>query len=402
MVTDSRTEKLYLADPYASSFEATVLNLDKDPQGRLFAVLDRTLFYPESGGQPSDRGSLGSAAVVDVQEDAAGGVRHYIDSPLPVGHLEGVIDRVRRFDHMQQHTGQHVLSRSFIEVAKLYTVSFHLGEDVCTIDLDGPAPNDEAVARTEWLANSIIWENRPVLVRTGTPDQMKDEALRKAIPEGVTEVRLVEVEGFDTIGCCGTHVRRTGELGVIKVLKTEKTKGVYRAHFLVGRRAFADFAKKHDVVRNLANRFTTAVDALEDKMEKLHAETQRLRKDGQRIAKKLAVYEAERLLNGAAPHGDRVYVVEVFPDADEEFIRLVGAQLKSKPGTVSLLATGDGRVVCNAADGVAVDLPSVAVTRAKTLGGGGGGKGGFATVRLPAGVSPSEFLRLVFEDLRNG
>jgi alanyl-tRNA synthetase len=401
MVTDARTEKLYLADPYASSFEATVLSCETDAKGRLCAILDRTHFYPESGGQPSDRGTLGGAAVVDVQEGEAGAVRHFIDRPLQVGRVAGVIDRERRFDHMQQHTGQHVLSRSFIEVGKLVTVSFHLGDEICTIDLDGPAPNDEIVSKVEMLANSIIWENRPVLVRTGTHAQMEGEALRKAVPLGVSEVRLVEVEGFDTIGCCGTHVRRTGEIGVIKVLKYEKTKGVYRAHFLAGKRAFSDFAKKHDIVKNLANRFTTAADALEDKIEKLHSESQRLRKDGQKLLKKLAVYEAERLHAGASRHGDRIYVVEVVPDADEEFLRIVGSHLKSKAGTVSLLATDAGEVVCNAADDVAVDLPSIAVARAKALGGGGGGRGGFATVRLPEKVSPSDFLRAVYEDLRN-
>ena len=138
MVTDSRTEKLYLADPYASSFEATVLAQDKDSTGRLFAVLDRTHFYPESGGQPSDRGTLAESAVIDVQEDETGTVRHYLDTPLTGAQVQGLIDRARRFDHMQQHTGQHVLSRSFIEVGQLFTVSFHLGDDVCTIDLDGP------------------------------------------------------------------------------------------------------------------------------------------------------------------------------------------------------------------------------------------------------------------------
>jgi len=401
MMKDARTEKLYLDDPYTAVFDARVLSCENDERGRPVATLDRTYLYPESGGQPSDRGSIAGIAVVDVQEDENGVVRHYLASPVKAGSAECRVDWDRRFGHMQQHTGQHVLSRSFIETGKLVTASFHLGEEVCTIDLDGPALDDEIVERTELLANTVIWENRPVIVRTRSPVEIEAETLRKALPEGVTEVRLVEVEGFDTVGCCGTHVRRSGELGVIKILKYEKTKGHYRVYFVTGKRAYRDLSRKHDILKRLGNRFTTAADALEEKLEKLVNEKERLRKDWQRLSKRLAGYEAETLHATGERLGERVYVAEVVAGADEEYIRLLGAHLKTKKGTVSLLATEGGAVVCNASDDVAVDLCSIAIPRAKNHGGGGGGKGGFATVRLPAGESPADFLLELVEAVKN-
>jgi len=401
MTTDARTEKLYLSDPYTTVFEARILSCENDDLGRPVALLDRTYFYPESGGQPSDRGSIAGVAVADVQEDEAGSVRHYLAGPVPPGTAECRVDWDRRFDHMQQHTGQHVLSRAFIEAGKLVTISFHLGDEICTIDLDGPDMNDEVVEKAELLANRMVWEDRAVSVRTLAPAEVEKEKLRKALPEGVTEVRLVEVEGFDTVGCCGTHVRRAGELGLIKVLKYEKTKGHYRAHFVSGKRAYRDFSKKHDILKRLGNRFTTSSDAIEEKLEKLQAEKDRLRKESQRLAKKLAGYEADALHAAGERRGGRVYVAQVLPGDDEEYVRLVGSLLKAKKETVSVLGTDGGAVVCNASDDTAVDLCSIAVARAKALGGGGGGKGGFATVRLPAGASPSDFVRDVVEAVKN-
>jgi alanyl-tRNA synthetase len=402
MDKDTRTERLYLKDSYATSFKASLLSCEKDENGRIVAVLDRTCFYPESGGQPSDRGTIAGVGVIDVWEDDSGAVYHQLDGSLEPGEVECRIDWDRRFDHMQQHTGQHVLSRSFIDVCGKETVSFHLGEDICTIDLDGKAASDEDIEKAEALANSILWENRGVLVRTGPPGDMPDSSLRKSLPEGVDEVRLVEIDGFDTVGCCGTHVRRAGELGIVKVLKREKAKGADRIFFVVGKRAFYDLSAKHDITKRLAKRFTTSVESLEDKIDKLASENQRFRKDAQKSAKKLAGFEAERLRGEAIQSGDRRYVVEVVADASEEFLRHVASHLKSTPDTVGLLGSGDGLVICVASAGIDIDFTGPVVERAKSVGGSGGGKGSFATARLPESVAPSRFLQEVFEDVRDG
>jgi alanyl-tRNA synthetase len=401
MTSTARTEKLFLADPYAVAFEATVLSCERTPDGRIAAVLDRTLFYPESGGQPSDRGIVGGVDVVDVQEDESGTVWHYLAAAVEKGRVECRVDWDRRFDHMQQHTGQHILSRAFIEVGKLETVSFHLGEEICTIDLAGPGPGDDVIEKAERLANAVIWENRAVAVRNVSQDGIDVASLRKALPEGVTEVRLVDVDGFDTIGCCGTHVRSAGEIGLIKVLKHEKTKGVYRVYFVSGKRAYEDFAAKHEIVKRLANRFTTSIDALEEKMEKLQAESQRLRKDSQRLSRKLVAFEADGFRQKGVRRGERLYVVEVLAEADEQYLRALGSQLTSEKGTVSLLGSKEGLVVCSASQDVDVDFSKAVVERAKSRGGNGGGKGRFAMVRLPAGVQAGEFLESVLHDIEN-
>ena len=401
MATNPRTEKLFLSDPYVCLFEATVLSCATSHDGRIAAVLDKTYFYPESGGQPADRGTLGGVEVIDVREDETGVVLHLLSAPVGTGRVECRVDWDRRFDHMQQHTGQHILSRAFIEIGKLDTVSFHLGEEICTIDLEGPAPGDEIIGRSERLANSVIWENRAVVIRTVPHAGTGEAPLRKSLPEGVSEVRLVEVEGFDTVGCCGTHVGHAGEIGIIKILKHEKTKGVHRVYFLAGKRAYEDFTKKHDVVKRLANRFTTSVDAVEEKVGKIDQESQRLRKDCQRLSKRLSVFEAEILRGKGSRHGGRLFVVEVVPEADEPYLRALGAQLVAEKGTVSLLGSRDGIVVCSASPDVAVEVAAAVVDRARTLGGAGGGKGRFAMARLPASVRPEEFLQQVFEVIKN-
>ena len=401
MNKNTRTEKLYLTNSYTASFQTSVLSCDTDEKGRLVAVLDKTHFYPDSGGQPSDRGSIGGVSVLDVWEDDSENVYHEVEGPVAPGPVECQVDWDRRFDHMQQHTGQHILSRAFIEVAGLDTVSFHLGEETCTIDLEGGAVNDDVAASAEAMANAIVWENRDVLVNLLSPDELTDGLLRKSLPDGVDEVRLVEVAGFDTCGCCGTHVKSAGELGLIKVLKLEKAKGANRVHFVVGKRAFADFVKKHEIVKQLANRFTTSVESVEGKIEKLNTEHQRLRKDSQKTAKKLAELEAGRLHADSKRVGDRVYVVELIPDASEEYLRFIASNLKSYKNTISLLGTKEGLIVCNASKDIDIDLAAAVVEKAKGLGGSGGGKGGFATARLPSDVSPEEFLGQIREDIRN-
>jgi alanyl-tRNA synthetase len=395
------TEKLYLKTPYTAVFQALLISCHRDAEGRPAAVLDKTYFYPESGGQPSDRGTIAGFDVVDVREDESGTVYHVLSGEPAPGEVDCKIDWVRRFDHMQQHTGQHILSRAFIDTGGLETISFHLGDDSCTIDLAGGRLDEENLRTAEQLANAVIWDNREVHVVTGTPEEINTEMLRKSPPQGVSEVRLVEIDGFDTNACCGTHVRRTGELGMIKILKFEKAKGAYRVHFEVGKRAYDDFVMKHEVVKRLAGRFTTAVENIEENIEKLRSENQRIKKESQKLAKQLAADQADRLHMMGRSIGELVFVVELVVEKNEEKLRLLASCLKSKENTVSLLGTEDGLVMCNAPAGAGIDFAASVVDRAKSLGGSGGGKGGFATARLPASVPVMEFLEKVFDDVKS-
>ena len=371
------TQKLYLDHSYDTVFEANVESTRPAQPGVSAIVLDRTLFYPESGGQLSDRGTLGGVDVIDVQENGDV-VEHLVKGEVStVAPLRGAVDWPLRFDHMQQHTGQHILSRAFIKTDKLDTVGFHMGDETCTIDLDGPSPDAAAIARAEDLSNQIINENRPIDIKTMPIEQVDMSELRRKVPEGVTMARIVTVRDFDVIPCCGTHVKSTGELGMIKVLKTEKVRNFHRIHFKVGVRAFADYRDKHAVLQELSQRLTTAPLDVNAKVERLVDDSRAADKRLKNLVQRLAATEAQRLLGESA--GARVIVHR---EADAALARALATEMQKAPGTIALISADDGSVVCVSSHELGVDLAAPASALAKELGGSGGGKGGFAQIKL--------------------
>jgi len=371
------TQKLYLDHSYDTVFEANVESTRPAQPGVSAIVLDRTLFYPESGGQLSDRGTLGGGDVIDVQENGDV-VEHLVKGEVStVAPLRGAVDWPMRFDHMQQHTGQHILSRAFIKTDKLDTVGFHMGDETCTIDLDGPSPDAAAIARAEDLSNQIINENRPIDIKTMPIEQVDMSELRRKVPEGVTMARIVTVRDFDVIPCCGTHVKSTGELGMIKVLKTEKVRNFHRIHFKVGVRAFADYRDKHAVLQELSQRLTTAPLDVNAKVERLVEDSRAADKRLKNLVQRLAATEAQRLLSESA--GARVIVHR---EADAALARALATEMQKAPGTVALISADDGSVVCVSSHELGIDLATPASALARELGGSGGGKGGFAQIKL--------------------
>jgi len=378
------TRKLYLDQSYDTAFEAAVLSSSTLADGRQALVLDRTLFYPESGGQLPDHGTLGLARVVDVQEGDDETVIHTLaGGDAPAGTVRGEVDWARRFDHMQQHTGQHVLSRAFIQAAGLHTVSFHMGDDVCTIDLDGSGFDESAVRRAEDVANRIVEENRPLDIVSIPVAELDVAELRRKVPEGVTIARIVSVRDFDSIPCCGTHVRSTGELGLVKVLKSEKVKQQQRVHFKVGARALQDYREKHALLQGLAGRLTTAIPDVGPKVERLLDDAQAASKRMKVLTQRLVAAEAPRLASGARAVGSAR--VLVFREGDAAYARALATEFQSVPGLVAIVAAEDGTVVVAGARDVAVDLATGVSAIARQLGGSGGGKGAFAQLKLDAG-----------------
>jgi alanyl-tRNA synthetase len=380
------TQKLYLDRSYDTAFEARVLSVRPLPGGARAVVLDRTLFYPESGGQLPDAGELGGARVTDVQETGDEEVLHTVAGEVPDGTtVRGSVDWERRFDHMQQHTGQHVLSRAFIETAGLNTVSFHMGEDTCTIDLEGAGFDEAVVRRAEDVANRVIEENRPVDIVTVPVEALDAADLRRKVPAGVREARIVSVRDFDRIPCCGTHVRATGELGLVKVLRGEKVKSFQRVHFKAGLRALADYREKHAILAGLANRLTTAPSDVPAKVERMAGDAQAAAKREKAMVQRLAALEKSRLLPGAVPAGEHRIVVH--RDADAALARALATEFQAEAGVVAILGAADGSVVCATGRGVQLDLAAGVSALARELGGSGGGKGGFAQLRVdPARV----------------
>ena len=311
------TTRLYYSDSSLCQFHATIAEAGTLPDGRAFVVLDRTAFYPTSGGQPHDIGRLGDAAVLDVldrDEDAA--VLHVLDRALAPGvDVTGEIDQARRLDHIQQHSGQHVLSAAFVHACAAPTVSFHLGADVSTIDLTATL-EAEAIARAENEANRIVHENRPVGVRYASAEEAAALPLRKEPKRGGT-LRLVDIENWDLSACGGTHVSRTGSIGGIVVTGWERYKGGTRVGFACGLRAVRHHRIMRDVVADATRALSVQRGEVVEAVRRLQAESRDARQQARTLGESLAKYEAQELAASAEDvAGRRVVIRAVERDAN--------------------------------------------------------------------------------------
>lgn len=331
------TQRLFDEDPFLREFEATVLDA-REEKGSPHAALDRSAFYPGGGGQPPDRGALGEARVQDVEE-RDGVIWHALDRPLaPGGTVRGTIDWPRRFDHMQQHTGQHILSQAFIQVAGAETVSFHLGEAVVTIDVAHAGPDADLLARVEDRANEVLWEDRRVLTHRVTAAELSRFPLRKPpVVEGV--IRIVEVEGFDWSACGGTHVARSGQVGSIALTGTERYKGGTRVEFVCGGRAIRRNRDRARLVKALGLTFTAGEADLPAAVERLKEERERLSRRLKGLLKDALDRESQALVE-EAPRGPRGPVVaRHFPDREAEEVGALAARVAGRGG-VALFFSG--------------------------------------------------------------
>lgn len=249
-------ELLYYQDVMLREFDATVISKGTDENGRNFIVLSNTAFYPTGGGQPHDLGIINGIGVIDV-EKVGNEIRHYIQGDVSIltGEVQGQINWQRRFDHMQQHAGQHILTAAFVELFNIQTVSFHLGSEQVTIDLAVDTISEEQLLEAEALANDIILENRPIETKWITENELENYNLRKDI--AVTgDIRLVIIPNFDYNGCGGTHPTSTGQVSAIKILGTEKMKGNIRVSFVCGQRVLKELAMRKKVLADVARQLS--------------------------------------------------------------------------------------------------------------------------------------------------
>lgn len=286
------TERLHLLDSYLVRFEAKVMAERRLGEG-VAVVLDRTAFYAEGGGQPGDHGTLGGVPVLDVREEG-GEVLHLLGGPAPSGRVEGVVDWSRRFDHMQQHHGQHLLSAAFERALGAPTIAFHLGQETCTIDLDCPASriDEAALRRAESAANEAVWKDLPVTARDHSPEELAALPLRK---EPVKGSRVVVVEGVDASPCGGTHPRRTGEVGAVAVLGVEKWGGGARVSFVCGGRVVRALATAGERLAVVARALRCAPAEAPAAAARVAEESLARRKEVEGLSRALAAAEAERL-----------------------------------------------------------------------------------------------------------
>lgn len=294
--------RLYYQDSYLREFEARIV----DAQGNV-VFLDRSAFYPSSGGQPFDRGHLDGLEVIDVMEIGDGRIGHVLDAsielPAAGAIVKGTIDWTRRFDHMQQHSGQHLLSAVFVDLFGFQTVSFHMGAEVSTIDLGVPAVSPEQIEAAERRANEIVCENRAVHVHF--EDASEAQGLRKA-SERTGELRIVSIEELDRSACGGTHVRSTGEIGPVFIRKIDKIRGNVRLEFVCGLRAISRARADYNALSSIARSFSAAIDETPSLVSAQIEALKESEKTRRKLATEVAQFQAREVYAATVPGPDGI------------------------------------------------------------------------------------------------
>ena len=370
------TERLYYTDSYRRVFDAQVLHVSPHARGHA-VIVDRTAFFPTSGGQSHDLGTLGGAEIVDVLDDDAT-IVHVVTRPLE-GAVHGEIDWARRFDHMQQHTGQHVLSQAARRALGAQTLSVHFGAELCTLDLDLPDLTAEGVGTMEDVANTVVFEDRPVLTRMVDETRLVELGLRRP-PKKRGDVRVIEVEEFDRSACGGTHVRRTGEIGLIKVRRWERYKGGVRVEFLCGWRALHDYQWKGALVSGLAASFTVKDREVADAVSRLSGQLKERERTAADLRDRLLERETRDFLAGAP--GSPKIITAVLDRSVDELLVLAGKIVATAEAAVAFAT--DGRLIIACSPSLGINAAAVLRSVLEPLGGRGGGRPEFAQGAVPA------------------
>lgn len=382
------TERLYYADAYRQTFTARVAER-LEWEGRPAVVLDKTAFYPTGGGQPHDAGWLSGVAVVDVVErETDGAVVHVLDATLDEDVVEGAVDWSRRFDLMQQHTGQHILSAAFVERLGANTVGFHLSDEYATLDVDRAPLSSGDLAGVESLSNDVVYRDWSATARFVPDDEVPGLPLRKPVNhEG--PVRVVEIPGFDCSACGGTHVQRTGEVGLIKITRNERRGAETRVEFLCGRRALADYESKHAMVMELAQEYTVGHWELAGLVHRLARDLKEARRDLRRTRDALLDAEAAALWHEATETGPVKVVRVEFDVRPPDDLKHLAQRLAGRPHTVVLLGTAGGsKATLLFARSTDLELHMGRLIRqaCERIGGRGGGRPEFAQGGGPQGA----------------
>ncbi|WP_042353861.1 serine-tRNA(Ala) deacylase AlaX [Bacillus rubiinfantis] len=386
--------KLYYADAYRDVFTAKVLKQEREEDGNWYAVLNQTAFYPTGGGQPYDAGMIGSSKVINVEE-IAGEIRHYLETPLTEtnGELVCRIDWERRFDHMQQHCGQHILSAAFEQLFDYETVGFHLGNEIVTIDLETETLSEEDAAKAENMANQIIIENRPIEVKWVTEEELSHYPLRKET-KVKDNIRLVIIEDFDYNGCGGTHPHRTGEVHGIKILSWERQRKNIRLQFVCGNRMINQLGQKQKVLLGLTKLLNAPETEMVQAVTRLLETNKSTEKALDQARDQLLDYEARELL---AAHTDSAPMIsKVFQNRSiQELQKLARLMtLKEETAMVFVVSENENRLqlVCARGAGRAENMKTIMADALAFINGKGGGNPSFAQGGGEARVSGQQML----------
>ncbi|QUW20788.1 alanyl-tRNA editing protein [Sporosarcina sp. Marseille-Q4063] len=391
-------ERLYYLDSYCKNFNTRVNKESLDSDGNFYAVLENTAFYPTGGGQPYDTGTLNGIQVLNVEE-IDGEIRHTLAESLgTAAEVTGIIDWARRFDHMQQHAGQHILSAAFVELYGFLTISFHLGKESLTIDLDVEDVSLEQLQAVEKLANDIILENRMIETKWVTEDELEQYSLRKQL--AVTgEIRLVIIPDFDYNGCGGTHPSSTGQVLGIKVMATEKHRGMVRVHFVCGGRILQQLHQKNYVVSETSKLLSAPEEGVIGATQRLLDANLALVKSLNEKEEQLLTFEVKDLLQ-TNNHG---IVKAVYTGRTVQHLQKMARLLvtEAKDTVVLLVAENEDRLQFVAARGASAEksMKLVSAAALPLIDGKGGGSDAFVQGGGQRSMAGTELLRIMEESL---
>jgi alanyl-tRNA synthetase len=398
------TDRLYYHDSFLYDFDARVVETLM-LEGKHAVVLDRTAFYPTSGGQVHDLGMLTAEgqqiAITEVADEEDGRILHFAAASLSAGtQVHGSIDAARRRDHVQQHSGQHVLSAAFIQLLNMPTVSFHMGEESCTIDLETSGLSSAQAQKVELLANEVIAEDRPVSIRFVPLEEARQLGLRKLPPKQTGDLRLIDISDFDLTACGGTHVRATGQIGSILLRKAEKVKQGVRVEFVCGLRAVKTARSDYGTLTEAAALYSSHIYDVPEQIRKSLAESKAAGKAQHKLLEELAELSAERLLAQTA--GSPQLITQFFPERDALFIKLLAQKLTAgKSAVVALLASGAGQptMVFAQSPGQKSNMGQLMKDAMALLGGRGGGSADMAQGGLPADRTAPAQIETIFQQI---
>ena len=412
------TDRLYYHNSFLHDFVAALEDVRQTADGRTAVVLDRTAFYPTSGGQTFDTGwlelepleaerqkFLPKLRVSEVAEDDEGLILHFVEGQIPEGavRVRGFIDVDRRRDHMQQHSGQHILSAAFVQLFQMATVSFHMGEETCTIDLDTKSLIAEQVRRVEARANEIIVEDRPVSMRFVTQEKAREMGLRKVPPAERDQLRLVGIEEFDLCACGGTHVRSTGQVGMILCRKVEKVKQGFRVEFVCGERALRYARKDYETLTDAAGLFSANIWDLPAQIRKQLEEEKATAKAQQKLLEEIAELRAAQLISDTDAESGLRVVTQVLQDRDPAFVKVLAQKLTQREGVVAVLAAGGAQaaLVLAQSPGMTFDMGAIMKETMSALGSRGGGSKDLAQGGIPVGANPADIIKQIADKLKS-
>jgi alanyl-tRNA synthetase len=390
------TKRLYFENPYQVEFEAQVVEKviwEKKPA----LVLDQTCFYPESGGQPCDKGVINGIEVIKVLEDEAR-IIHLLAEDISSDKVTGKVEWETRFDHMQQHSGQHILSQSFHELLGAETLGFHLGEAFSTLEMDLRKISEEEIENIEERANEIVYENREIKCYFIPEEKIESVPLRRP-PKKKGLIRVVEVSDFDFSACGGTHVRRTGEIGLIKILRLERIRNNVRFEFICGRRALEDYLRKSRIIRELSTRFTVNEGEILNTVEKLSSDLKSQKRKRKKALERIAQYEAQEIIQDAKEN----IIKEVFVDKTPEDVRFLVLSIIRKGDFVVLFGLkGEerGHLILACSDSINIDLREIVPLVSPLIKGKGGGRPSLVEVAGEKKENLEQALEKAFEFIK--